>query len=84
MQAPEAKRAVAAARSIASALDLKVGEAVVLQTSNKLVVRLLPCDVLARVAPQGQLVAQLEIEIAQLDERPPYASSSANVCSASS
>lgn len=51
--------------SIASALDLAVDDAVVLQNSNKLAVRLLPCDVLARVAPQGQYVAQFEIELAQ-------------------
>ena len=51
--------------SIASALDLAVGDAVVLQNSNKLAVRVLPCDVLARVAPQGQHVAQFEIELAQ-------------------
>jgi aminoglycoside phosphotransferase (APT) family kinase protein len=52
--------------SIASALDLAVADAVVLQNSNKLAVRLLPCDVLARVAPQGHHVAQFEIELAQL------------------
>jgi hypothetical protein len=51
--------------SIASALDLAVDGAVVLQNSNKLSVRLLPCDVLARVAPLGQHAAQFEIELAQ-------------------
>ena len=51
--------------SIASALDLTVDDAVVLHNSNKLALRLLPCDVLARVAPVGQEVAQLEIELAQ-------------------
>jgi aminoglycoside phosphotransferase (APT) family kinase protein len=56
---------VAAAVSIASALDLAVDDAVVLQNSNKLAVRLLPCDVLARVAPVAHQVAQFEIELAQ-------------------
>ena len=65
MQAAEVSRAVAAAMSITSGLGLRVDDAVVLQNSNKLAVRLLPCDVLARVAPEGQHVAQFEIEIAQ-------------------
>lgn len=65
MQAAEVSRAVAAAMSIASALGLTVDDAVVLQNSNKLSVRLLPCDVLARVAPLAQQVAQFEIELAQ-------------------
>jgi aminoglycoside phosphotransferase (APT) family kinase protein len=51
--------------STASALDLTVDDAVVLQNSNKLAVRLLPCDVFARVAPLGQQVAQFEVELAQ-------------------
>jgi hypothetical protein len=37
----------------------------VLQNSNKLALRLLPCDVLARVAPMGQEVAAFEVELAQ-------------------
>ncbi|MFI4935553.1 MAG: aminoglycoside phosphotransferase family protein [Caulobacterales bacterium] len=65
MQASEVSRAVAAASSIASALGLTVADAVVLQNSNKLAVRLLPCDVFARVAPQAQQVAQFEIELAR-------------------
>ena len=51
MQASDARRAVVAAMSTASALDLEVDDAVVLNDSNRLVVRLLPCDVVARVAP---------------------------------
>ncbi len=57
---------MAAARSIASALDLPVEDAVVVHDSNKLALRLLPCDVLARVAQVGQEVAQFEVELAQL------------------
>jgi aminoglycoside phosphotransferase (APT) family kinase protein len=56
---------VAAAMSIASALGLTVDDAVVLQNSNKLTVRLLPCDVLARIAPLARQVAQFEVELAQ-------------------
>jgi aminoglycoside phosphotransferase (APT) family kinase protein len=65
MRAPEVTRAVAAARSIASALDLTVDDAIVLQDSNRLTLRLLPCDVLAQVAPVAHQVAQFEVELAQ-------------------
>ena len=65
MQATEVPRAVAAAMSIASALDLIVEEAIVLYDSNKLALRLLPCDVLARVAHVAHQVARLEIDLAQ-------------------
>ncbi|MFC5263883.1 phosphotransferase enzyme family protein [Kribbella qitaiheensis] len=65
MQATEAQRAVAAAMSIASSLGLPVDEAIVLNDSNKLTLRLLPCEVLARVAPVAQQVALFEIELAQ-------------------
>ncbi|WP_221938379.1 phosphotransferase enzyme family protein [Mycobacterium sp. KBS0706] len=51
--------------SIASALGLTVDDAVVLQNSNKLALRLLPCDVFARVAPSAEQVSQFEIELAQ-------------------
>jgi len=65
MLAPDVRRAVAAAMSVASALDLTGDDAVVLRNSNKLALRLLPCDVFARVAHLGQEVAQLEVELAQ-------------------
>jgi hypothetical protein len=65
MQVSEASRAVAAARSIASSLGLTVGDVIVLHDSNKLTLRLLPCDVLARVAPAALQVAQFEVELAQ-------------------
>jgi Ser/Thr protein kinase RdoA (MazF antagonist) len=51
--------------STASSLDLTVDDAIVLHDSNKLTVRLLPCDVLARVAPVAHQVAQFEVELAQ-------------------
>jgi len=51
--------------SIASALDLPVDDAIVLHNSNKISVRLVPCDVLARVAYVGHEVAQFEVNLAQ-------------------
>jgi hypothetical protein len=65
MQASEVPRAVAAAKSTASSLGLTADEVIVLHDSNKLTLRLLPCDVLARVAPAGRQVAQFELELAQ-------------------
>ena len=65
MQESEVPRAVAAAMSIAAALGLVAREAIILQNSNKLAARLLPCDVFARVAPLGQHRAEFEIELAQ-------------------
>src|SRR5687767_2201283 len=51
MKPSELRRAVGAAMSTASALDLVVDDAVVLNDSNRLVLRLLPCDIVARVGP---------------------------------
>ena len=66
MQASEVERAVAAAIASASALDLVVDDASVLQNSNRLVLRLLPCDVVARVANVlQQSGAAFEVELAQ-------------------
>jgi hypothetical protein len=65
VQPSETQRALAAAMSTASALDLIVDDAIVLHDSNRLAVRLLPCDVLARVAPTRHQAAQFEVELAQ-------------------
>ena len=65
MRASEVARAVATAMSTASALGLMADDAIVLQDSNKLTVRLLPCEVLARVAYVGKEVATFEVELAQ-------------------
>lgn len=66
MLASDVPRAVAAALSSAAALDLTVGDAIVLNDSNRLVVRLLPCDILARVAHIAhQAGAAFEVELAQ-------------------
>jgi aminoglycoside phosphotransferase (APT) family kinase protein len=58
-------RAKAAATSLAGTLDLPVNDAVVVHNSNKLALRLLPCDVFARVALAGHEVSALEVELAQ-------------------
>jgi len=65
MKASEVQRAVAAATSIAAALDLIVDDAIVLQNANRLALRVLPCDVLARVAHARHEVAQFEVDLAQ-------------------
>jgi hypothetical protein len=66
MQTSDVRSAVRAALSSASALDLAVDDAVVLNDSNRLAVRLLPCDVLARVAHVAhQTGAEFEVEVAR-------------------
>lgn len=65
MKAPETRRAVAAAKSIAASLGLPVDDAVVLHSSNKLTLRLLPVDVVARVAVGAYADARFEVELAQ-------------------
>jgi hypothetical protein len=64
MEASEVRRAVDAAMACASALGLGVEDAIVLNDSNRLVLRLLPCDVIARVAPPAHPAsAQLEVDV---------------------
>src|SRR5437588_630916 len=49
-----------------SMVDLRVDDAVVLHDSNRLAVRLLPCDVLARIAPVAHHAgAAFEVEVAR-------------------
>ena len=55
----------AAATSVASAQGLAVDEPIVLHSSNKLTLRLLPADVVARVAPVADGIAQFEIDLAR-------------------
>ena len=57
-------RAVAAATSVASALGLTVDSAAVLHASNRIALRLLPDDVVARVALATHGAAQLEVDLA--------------------
>jgi predicted trehalose synthase len=66
VQASKVSHAVAAAVATASAAGLTVDDAAVLQNSNRLAVRLLPCKVLARVAPGACPAAPFEVELAQL------------------
>jgi hypothetical protein len=66
MHTSQIQPAVDAAVSTASALDLRVDDAVVLHDSNRLALRLRPCDVLARVAHmEGQGGAEFEVEVAR-------------------
>ena len=65
MESADITGAVDAAISIAVALDLPADDAIVLQNSNKLALRLLPCDVFARVAPRGHGHGAFEVELAQ-------------------
>jgi hypothetical protein len=56
---------MAAATALAGDLGLRVDDVVVIHSSNKLALRLLPCDVLARVGPSGHQVAALEVRLAR-------------------
>jgi hypothetical protein len=57
---------VAAGMACAAALHLRVDDAVVVHNSNRLAVRLLPCEVLARVAPvDAQAGAEFEVLLAR-------------------
>jgi aminoglycoside phosphotransferase (APT) family kinase protein len=62
----EVGRAVDAAAATANALGLHVGDAAVLHNSDRIAVRLIPCDVLARVARSSWQEAQeFEAEVAR-------------------
>jgi Ser/Thr protein kinase RdoA (MazF antagonist) len=59
------RAALRAAISVALSCDLRTDDTVVLQDSDKLTLRLSPCDIVARVAHVGQEVAELEVELAK-------------------
>ncbi|MBO0814688.1 MAG: aminoglycoside phosphotransferase family protein [Actinobacteria bacterium] len=66
MEAPEVRRAVEAAGATASALGLQVDDVAVIHNSDRIAVRLIPCDVLARVAPPAhQASSEFEAEVAR-------------------
>ncbi|MFJ3812131.1 aminoglycoside phosphotransferase family protein [Streptomyces sp. NPDC090073] len=66
MEPAELRRAFEAARATATELGLRVDEVVVVHDSDRVALRLLPCDVLARVAPRGQLAdSAFEVEVAR-------------------
>lgn len=66
MHTVHAPSAVSAAKATAAALGLRADAAVVLHASNRIAVRLLPCDVLARVALLvDRKGAAFEVEVAR-------------------
>jgi Ser/Thr protein kinase RdoA (MazF antagonist) len=66
MDEQRVRGATAAALSIASGLGLMATDATVLHNSNKLALRLTPCDTFARVAESGDMRwAAFEVELAQ-------------------
>ncbi|WP_031487497.1 phosphotransferase [Streptomyces bicolor] len=65
MEPWELRRAVEAGRATAAELGLQVDDVVVINNSDRVVLRLVPCDVLARVAPSGHLAgSEFEVEVA--------------------
>jgi hypothetical protein len=65
MEQSNLRRAVQAGRATASALGLRVDDAVVITDSDRITLRLLPCDVLARVAPSAHRAgSEFEVEVA--------------------
>ncbi|GAA2652046.1 aminoglycoside phosphotransferase [Streptomyces aculeolatus] len=67
MEPSELGRAVAAGRTTAAELGLRADDAVVVNDSDRVVLRLLPCDVLVRVAPPRLLAdSEIEVEAARL------------------
>ncbi|WP_442481008.1 phosphotransferase family protein [Streptomyces kroppenstedtii] len=60
------RRAVAAGRVTASELGLRVDDAIVVHNSDRVALRLTPCEVLVRVAPLGHLAdSEFEVEVAR-------------------
>ena len=56
---------MAAARATAGDLGLRADRSVVLHDANRITLRLLPCDLLVRVAPATHQGAQFELDLAQ-------------------
>jgi hypothetical protein len=65
MEPADLRRAVPAAMSTVSAVGLRVDDAVVLRDSDKVMLRVLPCDVVVRIEHAARGTAQFELEIAQ-------------------
>lgn len=66
MEPSQVRHAVVAARSTARELGLQVNDAVVVHNSDRIAVRLIPCDVLARIGPQAwEDGFQFEAEVAR-------------------
>lgn len=65
MEAELVPRAMAAATALARGLGLRVDDVAVMHDSNRLALRLIPCEVVVRVAVMGHEVAALEVELAR-------------------
>jgi aminoglycoside phosphotransferase (APT) family kinase protein len=66
MESEYVRSAASAATACASALGLSATNAVILQASNRIAFRLLPCDLVSRVAPLGlRASAEFEVEVAR-------------------
>ena len=66
MEPSQVRRAVEAASATAREIGLSVDDAVVVHASDRIAVRLTPCDVLARIAPQAwEDGLQFEAEVAR-------------------
>ncbi|MFI1536171.1 phosphotransferase family protein [Streptomyces anandii] len=66
MEPSELCRALEAGRATASELGLRADDVVVINNSDRVAMRLLPCDVLARVAPLRHLAdSEFEVEVAR-------------------
>ncbi|WP_217177279.1 phosphotransferase [Streptomyces sp. AC495_CC817] len=66
MEPSELRRAVDVGRVTASGLGLQVDDVVVVHDSDRVALRLTPCDVLVRIAPVGQLAdSEFEVEVAR-------------------
>ncbi|MFI8182299.1 aminoglycoside phosphotransferase family protein [Actinacidiphila glaucinigra] len=67
MEPSQLRRAVEAARATASELGLKVDDVVVVHDSDRVALHLVPCGVLARVAPAGHLAdSEFEVAVARI------------------
>ncbi len=64
MEDVELGRAITATRSVVTSLGLAADEVLVLSNSNKVILRVLPSDLVARVAPAGQMNGWFELELA--------------------
>ncbi|MDQ1040708.1 hypothetical protein QFZ75_007124 [Streptomyces sp. V3I8] len=66
MEPSPLRRAVEAGRATASELGLRADDVVVIHNSDRIALRLVPCGVLARVAPSGHLAdSEFEVEVAR-------------------
>lgn len=66
MEPSQVRRAIEAGAATASALGLHVDDAVVVHNSDRIALRLIPCDVLARVAPSAHRAgSEFEVEVAR-------------------